>query len=73
MWTWTSGTGSGTGRDSFVAERLPGVAESFAGRDDAPACLVQVIGTGQVFRIGPAAAGGARPGCPGRRGRCWPG
>ena len=44
--------------DSFVAERLPGVAESFAGRDDAPACLVQVTGTGQAFRIGPAGAGG---------------
>ena len=32
--------------------------ESFAGRDDAPACLVEVTGTGQVFRIGPAGAGG---------------
>jgi maleylpyruvate isomerase len=44
--------------DSFVAERLPGVTASFAGRDDAPACLVEVTGTGQVFRIGPAGAGG---------------
>ena len=44
--------------DSFAAERLPGVAGSFAGRDDAPACLVEVTGTGQAFRIGPAGAGG---------------
>ena len=43
--------------DSFVAERLPEVAESFAGRDDAPACLVEAAGTGQAFPIGPAGAG----------------
>jgi len=44
--------------DSFVAEWLPGVAESFASRDDAAACLVEVTGTGQAFRIGPAGAEG---------------
>jgi len=42
--------------DSFVAERLPGVAESFVGRDDAPACLVEVAGSGQAFPVGPAGA-----------------
>jgi hypothetical protein len=44
--------------DGFAAERLPDVAGSFAGRDDAPACLVEVSGIGQAFRIGLADAEG---------------
>ena len=48
--------------DGFAAERLPDVAGSFAGRDDAPACLVEVTGTGQAFRIGPRGRRGAGPG-----------
>jgi maleylpyruvate isomerase len=58
--------------DGFVAERLPDVAGSFAGRDDAPACLVEVTGTGQAFRIGPAdAEGTARVSGPPRPVLAW--
>jgi maleylpyruvate isomerase len=37
----------------FVAGALPRVAGSFAGRDDAPRCLIWAAGTPDVFRIGP--------------------
>ena len=58
--------------DGFAAGRLPDVAGSFAGRDDAPACLVEVTGTGQAFRIGPAdAEGTARVSGPPRTVLAW--
>ena len=41
----------------FVAGALPRVAGSFAGRDDAPPCLVWVAGTTTSFPIGPDQAG----------------
>jgi maleylpyruvate isomerase len=54
----------------FVADQLERAAWLFAGRDDAPACVIEVAGTGQRFPIGPAAAGRgtdavtvAGPGC----------
>ena len=37
----------------YVAIALPRVAESFAGREDAPRCLVWAEGTPGLFRIGP--------------------
>ena len=37
----------------YVAIALPRVAESFAGREDAPRCLVWAEGTQDPFRIGP--------------------
>ena len=37
----------------YVAIALPRVAESFAGREDAPRCLVWAEGTPDPFRIGP--------------------
>jgi maleylpyruvate isomerase len=42
---------------AFVAGALPRVAESFAGRDDTPPCLVSAEGTTNSFRIGPDQAG----------------
>jgi maleylpyruvate isomerase len=43
--------------EAFVAGALPGVAESFAGRGDAPRCLALANGTKDSFRIGPEQAG----------------
>jgi maleylpyruvate isomerase len=43
--------------DDFLAEALPGVAESFAGRDDAPRCLIWAEGAKDSFRLGPEQAG----------------
>jgi maleylpyruvate isomerase len=37
----------------FVAGNLPEVAGSFAGRDDAPSCLLQPDGSDSAWRIGP--------------------
>ena len=37
----------------FVADALPGVAGSFAGRADTPSCLVWPEGSPESFRIGP--------------------
>jgi maleylpyruvate isomerase len=37
----------------FVAGLLPGVAGSFAGREDAPRCLVWAEGTPDPYRFGP--------------------
>src|SRR5215469_2172566 len=37
----------------FLIEALPRVALSFAGRDDAPRCLIWAEGTKDPFRIGP--------------------
>ena len=48
--------------DGFAAERLPGVARSFAGRDDAPACLVEVTGTGAGVPDRPRGRRGDGPG-----------
>jgi maleylpyruvate isomerase len=54
----------------FVADQLERAAGQFAGRDDVPACVIEVAGTGQRFAIGPASAGQATgavtvagPGC----------
>ena len=38
----------------FVADALPRVAGSFAGRDDAPCCLVWAESAPHGYRIGPA-------------------
>jgi maleylpyruvate isomerase len=38
----------------FVADALARVADSFAGREDVPACVVSAADTGAWFRIGPA-------------------
>jgi maleylpyruvate isomerase len=40
----------------FVADQLERAAWQFAGRDDVPACVIEVAGTGQRFVLGPAAA-----------------
>ena len=37
----------------FVADNLPEVAASFAGRDDAPSCLLRPDGSDSSWRIGP--------------------
>lgn len=44
----------------FVAGALPRVAGSFAGRDDAPRCLIWAAGTPDVFRTGPEDGGPPR-------------
>jgi maleylpyruvate isomerase len=43
--------------DDFLAEALPRVAESFAGRDDAPRCLIWAEGAKDPLRIGADQAG----------------
>jgi maleylpyruvate isomerase len=43
---------------AFVADELERVAGNFAGRDDVPACLLELAGTGQRLRIGPGSAAG---------------
>jgi maleylpyruvate isomerase len=54
----------------FVADELEGVIRQFAARDDVPACVLEVTGTGQRLPLGPVAAAGpqapvtvAGPGC----------
>jgi maleylpyruvate isomerase len=42
----------------FLVEALPRVAESFAGRDDAPHCVIWAEGAKDSFRIGPERASG---------------
>ena len=44
--------------DDFITDALPRVADSFAGRDDAPSCLVWADGARSGVRIGPEQAGG---------------
>ncbi|HEY6277952.1 MAG TPA: maleylpyruvate isomerase family mycothiol-dependent enzyme [Streptosporangiaceae bacterium] len=39
--------------DDFVTDALARVADSFAGRQDTPACVVWAAGSGARFRIGP--------------------
>jgi len=41
----------------FVAGNLPEVAGSFAGRDDAPSCLLRADGSDSAWRIGPSDPG----------------
>jgi len=41
----------------FLREALPRVAESFAGRDDVPPCVVWAEGAKDSFRLGPDQAG----------------
>jgi len=43
--------------DEFLLEALPRVAESFAGRDDVPSCVLWAGNTKGRFRIGPDRAG----------------
>jgi hypothetical protein len=45
----------------FVADELELVIERFTGRDDVPACVLEVTDTGRQIRVGPAAAADARP------------
>jgi maleylpyruvate isomerase len=44
--------------DDFLIEALPRVAESFAGRDDVPRCVLWADGAKDSLRIGPEPAGG---------------
>jgi maleylpyruvate isomerase len=53
-----AGYSPGDWPDDFLIEALPRVAESFAGRDDAPRCQVWAEGAKDSFRIGPDQAGG---------------
>jgi maleylpyruvate isomerase len=46
--------------DDFRTEALPRVAESFAGRDDVPPCVLWAEGVKESFRIGPDQAGPSR-------------
>ena len=46
--------------DDFLTEALPRVAESFAGRDDVPPCVLWTEGAKESFRIGPDQAGPSR-------------
>ena len=46
--------------DDFLTEALPRVAESFAGRDDVPPCVLWAEGVKDSFRIGPDQAGPSR-------------
>jgi maleylpyruvate isomerase len=43
--------------EDFLTEALPRVAESFAGRDDVPACVAWAEGAKDMIRIGPERAG----------------
>jgi len=43
----------------FVADELERVIGQFALRDDVPACVLEVAGTGQRLPVGPASAAGA--------------
>ena len=52
-----AGYAPGDWPDDFLSEALPRVAGSFAGRADAPRCLVRAEGTTDLFRIGPEQAG----------------
>jgi maleylpyruvate isomerase len=47
--------------EDFVTATLPRIAESFAGREDAPACQILPDGTADGFWIGPAASGSVPP------------
>jgi maleylpyruvate isomerase len=46
--------------DDFLTEALPRVAESFAGRDDVPSCVLWAEGAKGSFWIGPDQAGPPR-------------
>jgi maleylpyruvate isomerase len=52
-----AGYGPGDWPKEFVADHLPAVARSFAGREDTPGCRVQPDGGEDGFWIGPADAG----------------
>jgi maleylpyruvate isomerase len=52
-----AGYGPGDWPDDFLLEALPRVAESFAGRDDVPACVAWAQGAKDPLRLGPARAG----------------
>ena len=55
-----AGYAPGDWPDEFLVEALPRVAESFAGRDDAPRCQVWAEGAKDSFLIGPEQAGAPR-------------
>jgi maleylpyruvate isomerase len=44
--------------EAFVADELERVAGQFAGRDDVPACVLELDDTGQRLRLGPGPAPG---------------
>jgi maleylpyruvate isomerase len=46
--------------EDFLLEALPRVAESFAGREDVPPCIVWAEGATDPFRLGPDQAGPPR-------------
>jgi maleylpyruvate isomerase len=52
-----AGYSPGDWPEDFLSEALPRVAGSFAGRADAPRCVVRAEGTNDSFRIGPEQAG----------------
>ena len=52
-----AGYAPGDWPEDFLSEALPRVAGSFAGRADAPRCLLRAEGTKDLFRIGPEHAG----------------
>jgi maleylpyruvate isomerase len=52
-----AGYSPGDWPEDFLSEALPRVAGSFAGRADAPRCVVRAEGTKDSFRIGPEQAG----------------
>jgi maleylpyruvate isomerase len=56
---------------SFVADELERVRGQFADRDDVPACVIEVTGTGQRFPLGPAPAGRAGAGVTVAGPGCW--
>ena len=59
---------------AFVADELERVTGQFAGRDDVPACVLELADTGRRLRLGPGSAAapadathGGRPGLAGAR------
>lgn len=54
--------------EEFVAAYLPRVASSWAGRLDAPACLISPAGTDDRLPVGPVPTAGPPPACPVIRG-----
>ena len=55
-----AGYGPADWPDDFLTEALPRVAESFAGRDDVPPCVLWAEGVKDSLRIGPDRAGPSR-------------
>jgi maleylpyruvate isomerase len=70
-----AGYGPSDWPSAFVADELERVTGQFAGRDDVPACVLELAGTGQRFRLGPGPAaapeGAATVAGPGWRVLAW--